>query len=120
MFPGKQTHSSPHQLQHFVAGLAGLSLEEIRKAKLLYVKSQLRELQAMETTYASFRKLQGCLALIPFFWPVLWVQRKTMDAEVVMRREQIRDALGIWHEDLGDDRSEIEQQLEALEDTPNR
>jgi hypothetical protein len=105
---------TPEKLQLFVAGLSGLSGEEVRKAKILFIKNALSEYRALQTTMAGFGVAQGCFAIIPIFWPILWAQRRAMSAAMTLQKEQIRNALSIWQEDLGDEGRELETELDNL------
>ena len=105
---------TPEKLQLFIAGLSGLNSDEIRKAKLLFVRNELSQLKALKTSMAGFGVAQGCFAIIPFFWPILWAQRKGMDAAVTLQKDQIRNALLVWEDDLGDDKRQIEAELDSL------
>ena len=98
----------------FIAGLSGMAPDEVRKAKLLFIRNEIAELRALRTSYAGFGVAQGCFAIIPVFWPILWAQRSGMNAAVTMHVEQIRNALIVWGDDLGDDRAALEQELTAL------
>ena len=102
---------APQQIQTFVAGLAGLSQEEIRKAKLLYIKNALSEYKSLKTNFQAFGILQIVFAIIPFFWPILWMQRVSMNATTKLYQERISNALEVWQDDLGDDVVEFERQL---------
>lgn len=105
---------TPEKLQLFVAGLSGLNADEIRKAKLLFIRNELSELKALKTSMAGFGVVQGCFAIIPIFWPILWAQRKGMDAALTLQQDQIRNALLVWKDDLGEDGRQIEAELESL------
>ena len=105
---------TPERLQFFIAGLSGLSGEEVRKAKLLFLRNELSELKAMHTNMRGFNVAQGCFAVIPIFWPMLWAQRKSLKAALTLQKDQISNALSVWREDLGDEAREIEQELESL------
>lgn len=110
----QQSGLTPEKLQMFVAGLSGLSADEVRKAKLLFLKNEVSELRAIKSSFAGFGVAQGCFAVIPFFWPILWAQRKGMEAALTYQTEQIRNALSVWRDDLGQDADEIERQLAEL------
>lgn len=114
MQSGQPFGSSPEQLQLFVAGLSGLAPEEVRKAKLLYLRNQLSQLRALQTQIRGFGVVQGCFAIIPVFWPILWLQRKSMHAGLTMLIEQVRNAVEIWKDDLGSDAVELERELRDL------
>jgi hypothetical protein len=110
-----QTGLTPEKLQLFVAGLSGLDPEEIRKAKILFIRNELSQLKALKTQIAGFGVAQGCFAIIPIFWPVLWVQRSSMNAAVTLQKEQIQNALSVWKNDLGEDGRQIERELQSIE-----
>ena len=102
------------KLQMFVLTLAGLAPDEVRKAKLLFLKNEISQLRALKASYAGFGVAQGCFAIIPIFWPILAAQRTGMNANLTMHVEQIRNALSVWHDDLGPDAAALEQELQAL------
>jgi hypothetical protein len=98
----------------FIAGLSGMAPDEVRKAKLLFIRNEISQLRALKTSFAGFGVVQGCFAIIPIFWPILWAQRSGMKAAVTLHSEQIRNALSVWGEDLGADASALEAELSAL------
>ena len=114
MLSNQQSGLTPEKLQLFIAGLSGLGAEEVRKAKLLFIRNELSQLKALRSSFAGFGVAQGCFAVIPIFWPILWAQRRTMDAAMTLQKDQIRNALAIWREDLGDEGRQIERELDAL------
>ena len=91
---------SPEKLQMFAAGLSGLVPEEVRKAKVLYVRNAISELRALETSYQGFRMAQGCMSIIPPFWPILWAQKRMMTAQHQPGKDRIRNAIEVWKDDL--------------------
>ncbi|MEM1178411.1 MAG: hypothetical protein AAGM22_08710 [Acidobacteriota bacterium] len=105
---------SPEKLQLFVASLSGLADDEIRKAKILFIRNELSELRAFKTSFSGFTVLQGCFALIPFFWPILWAQRRSMEAMMSLQKDQVLNALSVWRDDLGDEAGRIQAELESL------
>ncbi len=114
MMENAQSGLTPEKLQLFIAGLSGLNDEEVRKAKLLFIRNELSQLKALKTSIAGFGVAQGCFAVMPFFWPILWAQRKFMDASLTLQKDQIRNALSVWREDLGDEGRQIQAELDAL------
>lgn len=50
---------SPEKLQMFAASIANLPQQEMRQAKLLYIRNAIAELRAQEQIFASFGKMQG-------------------------------------------------------------
>lgn len=91
---------SQDKLQMFVAGLSGLAPEEIRKAKILYIKNAISEYKALRASYKAAGFVQVLLMLVPIFWPILYLQRRTMRAEETLFRERINNALEVWRDDL--------------------
>ena len=114
MLNNPQAGLTPEKLQLFVAGISGLHPDEVRKAKLLFVRNELSQLKALKTSMAGFGVAQGCFAFIPVFWPILWAQKNAMNAAWTLQKDQIRNALMVWRDDLGNDAREIEMELEAL------
>lgn len=108
------TGLTPEKLQLFITGLSGLAPDEVRKAKLLFIRNEISQLRAIKTSYAGFGVAQGCFAIIPIFWPILWAQRSGMNATLTMQAEQIRNALSVWREDLGPDAAPLEAELASL------
>lgn len=109
-----QTGLTPEKLQLFVAGLSGLDAEEVRKAKLLFIRNELSQLKAIKTNFAGFGVAQGCFAVIPIFWPILWAQRSSMNAALTLQKEQIENALSVWQSDLGEEGRQIARELQNL------
>jgi len=91
---------SPERLQFFVAELSGLAPEEVRKAKSLYVLNAISEYRAMNASFEAFGCLQMVFAIIPIFWPILYVQRRMMRAQKTLFQERIRHAIAVWKDDL--------------------
>jgi hypothetical protein len=99
---------SPEKMQLFMAGLSGLAPEEVRKAKVLYIRNAISELKAMRAGVDGFARPQGCLAIIPLFWPVMSLQKKIIDAQTQLAKERIRNAIDVWNDDLKGERFEID------------
>ena len=114
MIQNTNTGLTPEKLQLFIAGLSGLNADEIRKAKLLFIKNEISQLKAFKTSMAGFGVAQGCFAVMPLFWPILWAQRKSMDAALTLQKDQILNALSVWKDDLGGDLHQIEMELDSL------
>ena len=103
---------SAERLQLFSASLSGMSADEMRKAKLLFIKNEISELRAMISSQKSFRAAQGCFGILPFFRPVVNLQRTTILAAVTLQAEQISNALDVWGNDLGE--GEVEKLLKQV------
>jgi hypothetical protein len=115
MNSAQSTGLTPERLQMFIAGLSGMAPDEVRKAKLLFILNEISQLRAIKSSYAGFGVAQGCFAVIPFFWPILWAQRSGMKATVTLHSEQIRNAITVWRDDLGPDADALDAQLAALQ-----
>lgn len=102
---------APQQMQLFAGTLVGLSPDEIRKAKSLYIRNAISEYKAARASLRGFKAVQGCLAIIPFFWPILWLQRNSINAAMKMYEERITNALAVWRDDLGNEARELEALL---------
>lgn len=84
----------------FAASIANLPQQEMRQAKLLYIRNAIAELRAQEQIFSSFGKLQGCLSIIPVFWPVLAMQKKIVAVHKQMATQKIINAIDVWRDDL--------------------
>jgi hypothetical protein len=95
---------SPEKLQLFVAGLSGLAPEEVRKAKLLYIRNAISELKALQASFEGFGTAQGCMSIIPVFWPIIGAQKRMMAAHMQLGKDRIRNAIDVWRGDLKGER----------------
>lgn len=95
---------SPEKMQLFMAGLANLAPEEVRKAKLLYVRNAISEYEALQASLAGFKQAQGCFTIIPIFWPMIGAQKKIMGAQMQLGKDRIRNAIDVWRDDLRGER----------------
>jgi hypothetical protein len=105
---GEMPHSSDfmssEKLQLFAAGLSGLAPEEVRKAKVLYLRNAISELKAMQTGFQGLWQAQGCLSIIPIFWPIVGAQKRMMTAQLQLGKDRIRNAIDVWQTDLKGER----------------
>lgn len=99
---------SPEKLQLFAAGLSGLAVEEVRKVKLLYLRNAISEFHATQVSLQSFARLQGCMSIIPFFWPIIGAQERMMKAQMQLSKDRIRNAIEVWRTDLKGERFVID------------
>ena len=95
---------SPEKLQLFLAGLSGLAPEEVRKAKVLYLRNAISELKAMQAGFEGFGQAQGCMSIIPVFWPIIAAQKRMMAAQLQLGKDRIRNAIDVWRGDLKGER----------------
>src|SRR5438874_13652120 len=90
---------SPEKLQLFVAGLSGLAPEEVRKAKLLYLRNAISGFQAMQASFQGIGQAQGWMSIIPVFWPIIGAQKRMMSAQLQLAKDRIRNAIDDWRGD---------------------
>jgi hypothetical protein len=107
---------SPEKIQLFLAGLSGLAPEEVRNAKLLYVRTMISDFQAMQSDFQEFGEDHGCMSIIPsFFWQFIWGQKgvraweqkrqkRVMASALKLCRDRIRNTIDEWREDLKGER----------------
>ena len=98
---------SPEKMQLFAAGLVGLPKEEVRKAKLLYLRNAISEYNAMNASFKAFGCAQIMFAIIPVFWPTLYIQRLMMNAPRKLFADRIQNALEVWKDDLHGEKFEL-------------
>jgi hypothetical protein len=99
---------TPEGLQMFAAGLSGLAPEEVRKAKVLYLRNAISELRALDASFAGFGQAQGCMSIIPVFWPIMGAQKRMMSAQLQLSKDRIRNAIDVWRADLKGERFVID------------
>ena len=100
---GKDKHLaglSHDQLRLFAAGIAGLSSDEIQKAKILYLRNSIASYQASLEMSGSFKPIQLLFSWIPIFWPFINSQKKTIQTSNALFETQIRNAVDVWKDDL--------------------
>jgi hypothetical protein len=99
---------SPEKLQLFAATLAGLAPAEVRKAKVLYIRNSISEYEALHASMEGFGQAQGCMSVIPVFWPVMGAQKRIMAAQQRLAKDRIRNAISVWRDDLAGERFQID------------
>jgi hypothetical protein len=104
----QQDSLSPEKLQLFVATLAGLPRDEVRKAKSLYVRNAISEYRAARESLRGFRPVLWFFAIIPIFWPMLYAMRRGMNANLRLARERIANAIAVWKDDLEGETFELD------------
>ena len=77
----------------------------------MFIRNEISQLRALKASHEGIGVAQGCFAIIPIFWPILWAQRAAMKAAVTMQGDQIRNALLVWGEELGPDAAALEAEL---------
>jgi len=91
---------APDKMQLFVASLAGLAPAEINKAKVLYIRNAIDEYEAELLSTQASKWMFLLFALVPLFWPFLYVAKKSMDAHFEMARRRVHNAIEVWGDDL--------------------
>jgi hypothetical protein len=99
---------TPEKLQLFAAALSGLAPDEIRKAKVLYIRNAIAEYQALQASLQGFGQAQGCLSVIPIFWPIIGAQKRMMAAQLQLARDRINNAIDVWRGDFRGERFQLD------------
>jgi hypothetical protein len=55
-------------------------------------------------TVSRLTRSQGCLSIIPVFWPIIGVQKRMMAAQLKLSKERIRNAIDVWRGELKGER----------------
>jgi hypothetical protein len=95
---------SPDEMQLFLAGLSGMSPEEVRKAKLLYLRNAISEYHAARANADLLQRqfFGGCLG-----FGRRSMFQKAMENGLKLQEERIRNALEVWRDDLKGETFEI-------------
>lgn len=90
---------SAEKMQLFVAGLQGMPPEEVRKAKVLYLRNAISEYRAAHSNADAVSSFLpgGCLFGFSRFNRMA---RRTMDTGLRLQEERIRNAMDVWRDDL--------------------
>lgn len=91
---------SLESLQSFSGGMIGLSQDEIRKAKELFVRNAISEYQSEVKSHKNNLITMGLHLLIPIFWPMLFGKQRESKIELEEKRNKILNALEVWKSDL--------------------
>ena len=105
---------SADKLQLFIASIGSLTGDEARKAKLLYLRNELADFEAANSNAKADGFLQLLFALMPLFWPFLYVQRKNLVTAAELSARRIQNALDVWRTDLGDEHARLAGELERI------
>lgn len=85
---------SEEKVGSFVAGLAGLPKEELKKAKVLFIKNVIAEYKAARESYDAF------LWIPVLGWAAYLLNFPMMSANFNGMKTKIRNAIDIWKDDL--------------------
>ncbi len=103
-------------MQMFAASLSGLSADDVRKAKLLFLRNEIAQLRAIVANNSAWRIGTLAMFIMPLCWPMLYAQRKTMKVNAQLQADRIRNALSVWAYDLDGHNASLRQELDdALE-----
>jgi len=108
---------APADIQAFAAGLAGLPKEEVRKAKLLFLRNEMAQLRAIRDSNSAWRIGTILMFLMPLCWPVLYAQRRTMKVNAQLQEDRIRNALSVWAYDLDGNLASLRQELDETSES---
>lgn len=89
--------------------LIGLPADEIRRAKLLYLRNALSTLRTTPETLG----LLWLFAIIPVFLPIVLLWNYGLKRSRRLQRERIENALTVW-DDLGEEGTSLRQALDAI------
>ncbi len=101
-----RSNSQSTTLPVFLAGLAGLAPNEVRNAKILWIRNAIADFRAAEETAKAQWWGFSLLWLIPWGWPVIYANRREVKADLGARRQCIENAMHVWREDLAGERFE--------------
>ncbi|MHC4940367.1 MAG: hypothetical protein ACYTHK_15590 [Planctomycetota bacterium] len=90
---------SPEQMQLFLAGLSGLSPEEVTKAKVLYLKNAVSEYNAAQESARTLPWMLIPFWIIPIFWPFIYFMLRNQRISLDLARERIENAMEVWEVD---------------------
>ncbi|HXX94425.1 MAG TPA: hypothetical protein VEN81_12385 [Planctomycetota bacterium] len=99
----REDRLSPEKMQLFLAGLQGMPPEEVRKAKVLYLRNAISEYHAANSKAQAFSKVLpgGCLFGSGRFNRMA---RQVMGTELRLQEERIHNAMEVWKDDLKGER----------------
>jgi len=106
---------TPEALQLFLASLGGLSPEENKKAKELYLRNALTAYAAEKKKFKNFWISSALHLLIPVFWPMFFGARRDQKVQLEEMRARIQNAIRVWKDDLGSQAKELERELSQME-----
>lgn len=100
---------SAEKMQLFLAGLAGLPKDEVKKAKVLFIRNAISEYKAARESMEAFAGMQsGCMGCNPMFWPIMGFQKKAMSSGLRLYEERIKNAIDVWKDDLQGERFDLD------------
>lgn len=111
---------APNQatLQNFMTGLAGMPPEEIKKAKILYLRNAILEYETFRTITNQTKWLMLIFAIIPIFWPFLYFAYRGYNIDIRMKKQLILNAIDVWKNELAGERFIIDgEEVTALHRT---
>jgi hypothetical protein len=95
---------SPEKLQAFAVGLSGLPPEEIRKAKLLYVRNAITDYQALLSQAEALKQYRGGCLLGLLLGRMARAQDRVVAVAVAQKKQRIKNAIDVWRDDLRGER----------------
>lgn len=96
------------------ASIAHLAGDDARKAKLNYLRNALVSYAVYLEDVRTFSFLQIGFAVVPVFWPLLYIQRRSILKGARTQRAEIVEALDAWAIDLGSEAVALRRELDQL------
>lgn len=90
----------PASLTAFTATLSSLPKEEVRKAKLLFIKNAIADFALQRSSGRVMVIVMGCMSIIPIFLIVFIPAFVSYRKGVQVTRQKIRNAIEVWRDDL--------------------
>lgn len=100
-------------VEAFAASVATLPRDEMRRAKLLFVRNEIAQLRAIRESNSGWRIGTILMFLMPLAWPALYATRKTMRVNAELQEERVRNAMAAWSYDLDGHNDSLREALEA-------
>jgi hypothetical protein len=102
--PPARDDLSPEKLQAFAVGLSGLPPEEVRKAKLLYVRNAITDYQALLAQADNLKQFRGGCLFGLLMGRMARAQDRAVAVAVGQKKQRIKNAIEVWRDDLRGER----------------
>lgn len=100
-------------LSAFAASLSALPSDEVRKAKLLFIKNAIADYRMALKAQRGIMIIMGILCIIPVFLVVFIPGYLGYKAAKENGRAKIMNAIEIWGDELGDEKAALIADLDA-------
>lgn len=108
-----KNYLTPDSLNAFANSLRGMAVDEIQKAKELFIKNAISDYETAVKKFNNLLFLRVFLFIIPIFWPFLIVLLRNEYLDLKNSKNQILNTIEVWGDDLGDKKIELENLLEG-------